>query len=677
MKNKMMYKGNNVAGAVMNVPIFVRTFSIVTDFAVLENMDAYRDKGMGDVIVGEPFLREVGIKAKRFRVTPKSPLHMEPGNEEELGVDVDEPVINVDEPVIDVDEPMIDVDEPMINVDEGNDEGNEHNTKTSRLKSFVWKHFTYVKGATKHQCPYCKKWFASGSRTHGTSSMSSHLKFSCPTSPVRVKVTDKKKQSKLSFKPSTLGVSGSTLVTHSFSQEKCRKSIARMCIKDNQPFSIVDDEGFKELVWDLSSEFKMPSRWIVARDCLSLFQEEKIKLKHLLKNQTVCLTIDTWTSVQNYNYMCLTAHWIDEKWNLNKKIRNFCQISYHKGVTIGKLVYRCLQDWGIDRVFTITVDHASFNDGAIKFLKTLLKGPNSVLDCKYLHLRCYTHIINLVMRDGLEEHINSIDKIRNAVRLQVIDHNYRSYFCNKVEDDGEGSTRIRKRKKNDRILGAPEDDDWEYARSIMEYLRIFFSVTKKISESDEELFESDEEDLSKRGQVVKRVKSTLNEFRLKTDIESGFGKYMEKREGMRNIEVDIYVRDGTERRDEKFDVLGWWKQNLEKYLVLSHVARHVLAMPVFTVASESAISTGGRVIDKFRSSLTPKTAEGLICTQDWLWSTPADVEDMQVNGQQLEDLVENLAKIKLDIFFTRKNHVVSLQWTKISTDVRIKKATSK
>ncbi|GJY46263.1 hypothetical protein Tco_0435326 [Tanacetum coccineum] len=32
----------------------------------LENMDAYRDEGMGDVIFGEPFLREVDIKAKQF-----------------------------------------------------------------------------------------------------------------------------------------------------------------------------------------------------------------------------------------------------------------------------------------------------------------------------------------------------------------------------------------------------------------------------------------------------------------------------------------------------------------------------------------------------------------------------------------------------------------------------------
>ncbi|GJS34717.1 putative reverse transcriptase domain-containing protein [Tanacetum coccineum] len=66
IKDKMVYKGNNVVGALMNMPIFVGTFSIMTDFAVLEDMDAYRDNGIGDVIVGEPFLREVRIKTKRF-----------------------------------------------------------------------------------------------------------------------------------------------------------------------------------------------------------------------------------------------------------------------------------------------------------------------------------------------------------------------------------------------------------------------------------------------------------------------------------------------------------------------------------------------------------------------------------------------------------------------------------
>ncbi|GJZ93567.1 hypothetical protein Tco_0665632 [Tanacetum coccineum] len=66
MKDKIVYKGNNVVEALMNVPIFVRTFSVMSDFSVLEDIDAYRNERMGDVIFGEPFLREVGIKTKRF-----------------------------------------------------------------------------------------------------------------------------------------------------------------------------------------------------------------------------------------------------------------------------------------------------------------------------------------------------------------------------------------------------------------------------------------------------------------------------------------------------------------------------------------------------------------------------------------------------------------------------------
>ncbi|GJZ67042.1 hypothetical protein Tco_0630282 [Tanacetum coccineum] len=40
--------------------------NMLVDFAGLEDMDAYRDEGMGDVIFGEPFLREFRINAKRF-----------------------------------------------------------------------------------------------------------------------------------------------------------------------------------------------------------------------------------------------------------------------------------------------------------------------------------------------------------------------------------------------------------------------------------------------------------------------------------------------------------------------------------------------------------------------------------------------------------------------------------
>ncbi|GJZ12110.1 hypothetical protein Tco_0546869 [Tanacetum coccineum] len=39
---------------------------VLNNFIVLEDMDAYRDEGMDNVIFGESFLREVGINARRF-----------------------------------------------------------------------------------------------------------------------------------------------------------------------------------------------------------------------------------------------------------------------------------------------------------------------------------------------------------------------------------------------------------------------------------------------------------------------------------------------------------------------------------------------------------------------------------------------------------------------------------
>ncbi|GKC59775.1 hypothetical protein Tco_1087373 [Tanacetum coccineum] len=66
MKDKVEFKGINVVGDFMNIPIFVGNFSVITDFAVVENMDSYRDEGMGDIVVGRPFCKEACIKARRF-----------------------------------------------------------------------------------------------------------------------------------------------------------------------------------------------------------------------------------------------------------------------------------------------------------------------------------------------------------------------------------------------------------------------------------------------------------------------------------------------------------------------------------------------------------------------------------------------------------------------------------
>jgi hypothetical protein len=52
---------------------------------------------------------------------------------------------------------------------------------------------------------------------------------------------------------------------------------------------------------------------------------------------------------------------------------------------------------------------------------------------------------------------------------------------------------------------------------------------------------------------------------------------------------------------KEFDILAWWKSNASRYHILVEIVRDVLAIPISSVAPESAFSIGRRVLDSFRS----------------------------------------------------------------------------
>ena len=139
-------------------------------------------------------------------------------------------------------------------------------------------------------------------------------------------------------------------------------ALARMIIVDELPFRFVEHGGFIDFMAEIEPRFKVPSRVTIARDCLRVYIREKESLrKVLMACQRVCLTTDTWTSIQNLNYLCLTAHYIDVDWVYHKKILNFCLVHDHKGETISRV--RSLVGW-LSLVF--------FNGGLIIFLQLLL-----------------------------------------------------------------------------------------------------------------------------------------------------------------------------------------------------------------------------------------------------------------------------------------------------------------
>ncbi|KAL4586138.1 hypothetical protein LXL04_010770 [Taraxacum kok-saghyz] len=81
---------------------------------------------------------------------------------------------------------------------------------------------------------------------------------------------------------------------------------------------------------------------------------------------------------------------------------------------------------------------------------------------------------------------------------------------------------------------------------------------------------------------------------------------------MEKSELEAYIESPPEKlNSESFEILKWWSDKCTTYKVLSSMVKDILAVPVSTVASESAFSTSGRVVDDFRSNLGVKTVEAV------------------------------------------------------------------
>jgi hypothetical protein len=131
-------------------------------------------------------------------------------------------------------------------------------------------------------------------------------------------------------------------------------------------------------------------------------------------------TMDMWTSCQNKGYMCVTIHWIDDNWHMQKRIISFFNVKgRHTGAKLSETFTEVMVKWYIEnRLFALTLDNASSNEVAVNDIVSDLKenGNGSlVCDGMFFHVRCACHILNLVARDGLKVISGTLKKIKSLV----------------------------------------------------------------------------------------------------------------------------------------------------------------------------------------------------------------------------------------------------------------------
>ncbi|XP_057760309.1 zinc finger BED domain-containing protein RICESLEEPER 1-like [Arachis stenosperma] len=282
---------------------------------------------------------------------------------------------------------------------------------------------------------------------------------------------------------------------------------------------------------------------------------------------------------------------------------------------------------------------------------------------EHFHVRCCAHILNLVVNNDLKDMHSSISKIRNAVRYVRASPSrmdsalkFQKAFKRLSERDAEfimmqGGIPKNKNWDNARCfvsslktcadsndillkgmatkMKAKHDKYWGNLRNIN--MMIFVAVVldprykiKFVEWSFQRLFEKEDVDF-----LCGKVKEVFNDFFNSHRVALNSDQVHQSAQHSQDVDMDDSAFDDVCFAAAFESDVQAMSSNNYKYPVLNQIARDILAMPVSTVASKSAFSTGGRVLNQYRSSLTPKTVEALICAHNWFRanSLPIDLEE--------------------------------------------------
>lgn len=194
-------------------------------------------------------------------------------------------------------------------------------------------------------------------------------------------------------------------------KRKFDRSLLCLFTNDYQPFSVVEDTGFRKFVSVLNPAYSLPDRKTISNTLIpAAFEECKTGVKNQLKDvDSFCLTTDCWSSSAQESYLALTAHFITNDFSFESVLLDCCLMEgSHTSLALASKITEILTNFDVllDKVTIIVSDNAQNIKSAI---------TNNL---KLKHFGCYAHTLNLIVTDAIEK-THSIQPIINKVKTLV------------------------------------------------------------------------------------------------------------------------------------------------------------------------------------------------------------------------------------------------------------------
>ncbi|GAA0166388.1 hypothetical protein LIER_40182 [Lithospermum erythrorhizon] len=138
-----------------------------------------------------------------------------------------------------------------------------------------------------------------------------------------------------------------SLVTWKYNHCKVREVAAHMIVSHECPFSMMEGVIVNKFLREIYPWYKRITRHTIKKDCETFYDEEKIKMKKTMSLvYRISLTTDLWCSgEQKIGYMTVTVHFIDSKWQLNKRVLAFTNVPPpHSREVIARELLRVMDD---------------------------------------------------------------------------------------------------------------------------------------------------------------------------------------------------------------------------------------------------------------------------------------------------------------------------------------------